>query len=415
LTPHTVEARALLERAHAAFQAEGETRAAARVSARLAEIDFNEGHPQQAVARLEPALEALRGGVADADVAALAAQLGRFLVFAGQEDRAAPHLEQALGLAEALDLPETLAQALNSKAILLLRHDRLFEARTLLEGALSLARAHDLHAAALRTYNNLGVVLGSADRLADGYAVAERAIEHARRVGDRNWEGNFVAGAVGWLFSLGRWDEALVRFAEAEELASTSFAQGLLLAGVSIHCERGELEQARELLARLAAFAQSEDTTTAAIYAIQEAQLLRAEGKPKDALAAAERALATRQELGATFFAFKNGLVEALEAALALGDTAKARELLSSIDPLRPGELTPLLKAQQARFRARLAATDGETDADAGFASAEGLFRELETPFWLAVTRLEHAEWLVSQGRAEDAEPLLAQARETFA
>jgi hypothetical protein len=33
---------------------------------------------------------------------------------------------------------------------------------------------------------------------------------------------------------------------------------------------------------------------------------------------------------------------------------------------------------------------------------------------WLAVTQLEHGEWLVGQGRADDAEPLLAEARETF-
>jgi hypothetical protein len=31
-----------------------------------------------------------------------------------------------------------------------------------------------------------------------------------------------------------------------------------------------------------------------------------------------------------------------------------------------------------------------------------------------AQARLEHAEWLVAQGRAEEAEPLLAEARELF-
>jgi hypothetical protein len=30
------------------------------------------------------------------------------------------------------------------------------------------------------------------------------------------------------------------------------------------------------------------------------------------------------------------------------------------------------------------------------------------------VTHLEHAEWLDGQGRSEEAEPLLAEARETF-
>ena len=134
-----VEARTLLEQARTTFAERGDTRAAARASARLAEIDFSDGHPQQAVARLEPALDALEAVEPDEDLAVLAERLGRFLIFNGENERAAPHLERALSLAEALDLPETLAHALNSKSILLLRRDRPYEARILLEGALALA------------------------------------------------------------------------------------------------------------------------------------------------------------------------------------------------------------------------------------------------------------------------------------
>jgi hypothetical protein len=45
---------------------------------------------------------------------------------------------------------------------------------------------------------------------------------------------------------------------------------------------------------------------------------------------------------------------------------------------------------------------------------AVGLFRELLIPFYMALTELEQGEWLVEQGRATEAEPLLAEARETF-
>ena len=58
----------------------GSHRQAARVSAHLAEIDFRDGHPPEAVARLEAALETLAGEEPDEDVAFAAAQLGRFLV-----------------------------------------------------------------------------------------------------------------------------------------------------------------------------------------------------------------------------------------------------------------------------------------------------------------------------------------------
>jgi class 3 adenylate cyclase len=404
------EARSLLEQAHAAFEERGETGAAARVSARVAEIDFVEGHPQQAVARLEPALAALEAGEPDADLAAVAAQLGRFLVLSFEHERAAPHLERALSLAEALDLPETLAQALTSKALLASHRDRLYEARILLEGALALALAHDLHAAALRTYNNLAVNLESSERWTESFAATQRGLELARRVGDRGWEAGFLAGPVGTLWLLGRWEEALARAGEAQELTAAAFAQMSMLEAVAIHRERGELDEAREVLTGLTAVAQSEDAQAVAGYANAEAGLLRGEGRPREALAAAERALTVRTDLGVTSLLGKAVLFEALEAAAALGGTDKVRELLSPLDELRPGELSRLLKALQARFRARLP----ESDADAELSTAERLFVELEMPFYLAVTQLEHGEWLVEQGRAEEADSLLAEARETF-
>jgi hypothetical protein len=40
--------------------------------------------------------------------------------------------------------------------------------------------------------------------------------------------------------------------------------------------------------------------------------------------------------------------------------------------------------------------------------------REIGIPFFLAQVLLEHGEWLTEQGRAEDARPLLDEARSTF-
>jgi tetratricopeptide (TPR) repeat protein len=401
------EARALLEQAHAAYQEQGDAVAAARIAARLAEIDFSEGHPPQAVARLAPALEALEAAGPDADVAALAAQLGRFLIFSGDLERAAPHLERALSLAEALDLPETLAQALNSKSVLAGRQQRPRESRILVEGALVIALEHDLHAAALRAYNNLAAGLWLSDAWREQLTILDRALELARRIGDRNWEANFLAESIYGLSMLGRWDEALDRAAEAEELAATEFAQGLTLQAVRIHAHRGAHDRARELLTRHAAVAQSENPDIAAGYAAVEGVLLGIEGRPKEALAAADRALTAHRDTGG---APRWIIFLALEAAAALDDGDKVRELLRRFDGLRPGELTPSLRAQQARFRARLP----KHDADAELATAERLFREIEAPFYLAVTQLEHAEWLTAQGRNDEAQPLLAEARQTF-
>jgi hypothetical protein len=48
------------------------------------------------------------------------------------------------------------------------------------------------------------------------------------------------------------------------------------------------------------------------------------------------------------------------------------------------------------------------------FEQAIGLFREIEVPFYLAITALEFAEWLTTQTRGTAAEPLLTEARGIF-
>jgi tetratricopeptide (TPR) repeat protein len=339
-------------------------------------------------------------------------QLGRFLLLSGRDQEAAPQLERALALAETLHLPETLVQAMSSKAALLAMQDRLFEARALLEAALELALTHNLHAAALRAYNNLVANMFFADLFADVYAVEERALEHARRVGDRFWEARFLTG--NGPFWLGRWDEALAWEAEAKQLAPEVARQGVDFVSVRIHCERGELAKAREVFSQATAAAESEDAQTAAFYAFTEAWLLRAEGKLVEAQAAAERALAVAQEFGVKSIHFKLGLQQALETALERGDTTRAGELLATLAPLEPGQRTPLLRAMQAEFQARLGALLGDSDVEAQFTAAEALYGDLQTPFFEARVELHHAEWLIAQGRADQAHPLLTTAHDTF-
>ena len=400
------EAGTLLAEAHEAFAALGDFRATARMASLLANLDFEAGHPPQAVARLEPAIAALEQGEPDAVLAEVAAQLGRFLIFAGEHERAAPYLERALVLAEALDLPETFVQALNSKSVLAMQTGRLREARILVEGALNVALDHQLYAAALRAYNNLSVALWSSDEWQVNMRNIESALDLARRIGHRGWEANFVAGSVGTLDLLGRWDEALARAAEAEELAATEFARGLMLVAVTILTRRGEIERARALLDRHASIADSENPDFSGGYASILATLLRAEGDLDAARVAVEKALAFDVELGGVGKMF---VFEALEIAAARADLDELRALLVRLDELRPGELTRLLKAHRARFRARLP----EADSDLEFQIAERLFDEIGDSFSLAVTRLEAAERLLGEGR-DGVERLLATSHATF-
>lgn len=146
-----------------------------------------------------------------------------------------------------------------------------------------------------------------------------------------------------------------------------------------------------------------------------EARLLRAQGQYAEALAAAERALATLGELAITDTQVKTGLVEATEAALALPDLDKAEELLAIAESLDPGDFTPFLRANANRLRARLDAARGNHEqVEERFRSAANLCREFSLVFHVAVTQLEHAEWLSRRARADEAQQLLAEATKTF-
>ncbi len=390
--------RELLERACELHDADGNATAGARVSARLAELDFIAGHPTEAAQRMERALAELSDVDPDADIATATAQLGRFLVFAGQPERAAPYLDDALSIAERLDLVETIVHVLNSKGVLALRGDRLQEARILIEGALDLAVQHDLHAVALRSLNNLSVTMDSLSDFSGGLEYARRGADIARRVGDRSWETAFVAGQIGNLVLLGRWDEALEHLRDIEELGGgVRYSGANRLPAMAITVARGELEAARaELEATRASLETYEDPQVSSAFAVEEAYLLVAEGKPHEALRVIDRALAMRDALGATFITSVIAISTAMRAAHAAGDTERLRELLAFVDALPAGQARPYLRAHGARFRA-LVASD-PADAEREFSLAEDLFRHVGALPDLGETLVEHAEALLAGG-----------------
>ncbi len=178
---------------------------------------------------------------------------------------------------------------------------------------------------------------------------------------------------------------------------------------------QGRLEDARHLLSLHARHEAAADFQQRTAYRAAESVVLRAERRDRQALAAADEVLTAGIEIRPADQTVKVAFPQALEAALALGERERAEQLLTPIEALPPGRLAPSLRAHAARFRARLAAEDGESrKAEQGFAAAAVTFREFGMPFWLAVTLTEHGEWLLSEDRVAEAEPLLAEARETF-
>jgi hypothetical protein len=264
---------------------------------------------------------------------------------------------------------------------------------------------------------NLAELHNQRDRYADALAVHRDALALARRIGNRYMEHAELAELGYGQMLTGAWDEAVATAAEVpvEDRVDLGAALSVGWYLPQIHIARGDVDAARRALAVWEAFATSSDEQERATYASTMSAVQRAEGKLEDAIASARTGLEGVATLGPATQAAKLALVEGAEAGLAADDLEAAASFVAIIEDMQPGVRPPYLSAQGSRLRANLDAARGAHDrVEAGFKSAAGLFRELGVPFWVAVTLLEHGEWLASQGRGEQAVPLVREAREVF-
>lgn len=405
-------ATAHYEHAMSLFQSLGYAHPAARVSARLADIDWEQGRLIEPLDRMEQAFAVLSQQEPDEDLATLAAQLGRLHFFKGEMDDSRKRLEAALEIAEPLGLPEAVSQALNTKALVLLFEGRTEEAFALLKHALELALENDLSTAALRAYVNLSELLQRRDRLADSLESYEQGLTLARRAGNRVWEVALLSEMTFPLFVTGRWDEAIKKTSEipGAEMARADIL-GPLLSLPAIHVSREEIESAKQVLTAFARYEDSEDIQERAAYAVGQAVIHGAQGRWSPALRSAEEAAAMGRRIGPDNHMLKMGLDQGIEAAFALADLVKVEDLLGQIEGLRPAEITPMLRAILGRGRARLTTSRGVSDGvERGFKGSAAVFREIGAPYWLAATLVELGEWLTAQERISEAEPLLSEA-----
>jgi tetratricopeptide (TPR) repeat protein len=407
------QAGELLERALEGFEQVGETHAAARVSSWLGLVDQNLGRTEQGIARMERAYEVIADDEPDADLGFLLLRLASAHWFVGNTEQAADRLERGLDLAEALHRPELLVRGWNTKAMLV-NARRPEEARALFQLAVDRALEHGEHRIATSSLGNLSDLALQRDRYAESLQHLEQMVALARRIGHRANEWFGLSEMSYALTMLGRWDEALARLAEIpdEKVGADTNLLSQLSGVLEIHVRRGQLVLAQEFLTRHEALSRAGDVQTRAAYDEAQASVRFAEGNYAKALAAAEKAVATWTTLGLAAQGSKLGVLQALEAAFALGDRGKVEELLTLVEEHPPGLRPPMLVAAAHRFRACLAGDD--PGADRQFSEAASILRELELSFHLAVVLLEHGEWLVARGRPDDAAPLLAEARETF-
>jgi class 3 adenylate cyclase/tetratricopeptide (TPR) repeat protein len=409
-------ARVQFQRALELYESEGRTHPAARVSARVGEVEWRTGHLDEALERMERAFSVLSDDEPDADLATLAAELGRMHFFKGELELAAQRVDSAIEMAESLWLPDVLSSGLNTQALITSFAGRTEHAVALLRHALALALEHDLTPAALRAYNNLGDLLNRRDRYEEAIELQRQGLALARKAGHRASEWRLIGELSAYLLFTGQWDEALALAAEVPE-DQFRVAQAGPYLWIYVAVERGDAAEGRRMLSLLSDLEHSADVQERGGYAALSAHVLLGEGRLAEALEASFRTIEISEMLGGGLVGSDAKIAYAvgLEAALKLGRLEAAEELLARIDAIPPGRRAPSLRAQSARYHARLAAARGtHVGVEQGFKTASAIFREHGLVFHLAGTELEHAEWLTAQGRGDEAAPLLAEAREVF-
>jgi class 3 adenylate cyclase/tetratricopeptide (TPR) repeat protein len=397
-------ARPLFEQSIALYEAREDVHAAARVHLRLGTLDANTGHRDEAIVRLEQVLAAIADDEPDEDLAYLAASLALGHWFSGDLDRAAERAELALDIAEAHTYAKPLARALRAKAGIAYSRGHPQEGDALLKQALEIALAHDIVDEAGICYFWLSDRCFQRDTYPDALGYLDEALALARRLGNRPQEWATIAERTYPLFMMGRWEEALSAgegFTQ-EQVDSGGTVLSLLQTGVEANIERGALDRAQLIFGMFSRLDGSTDLQELSSFLACRASLHRAEGRLREALADGQAAVDAGRTTGMSGQAVKQGIVEGIEAALALGEPDAAEGMLARIEAIPPGTRPPYLDAQAKRFRARI-----NSDA-AGYTGAEEIFRRMGVPFWLAVTLLEHGK-LTGDGS------LLAEAREIFA
>jgi tetratricopeptide (TPR) repeat protein len=352
---------------------------------------------------MERAFAVISADEPDEDLALLAARLSLGYWYGGDLERAAERAELALDIAEAHAYPAALVTALRAKVCLAESRGHLEEAGALIKHALQIALDHDLVGEAGTCYFILSDHCFHRDEYAAALGYLDESLALSRKLGNRPQEWAVLAERTYPLYMLGRWDEAQAtsEVFTPEQIDSGGLVLSLLQSAVEIHIQRGEIEGARRVFSMFSRLEESTDVQERSCYLCSRASLRRAEGRLHEALADGEAAIEVGRTLSIRAQAPKQGIVEAVEAAFALGGSAKIEELLALVEGVAPGTRAPYLAAQAKRFRARV---DGDPS---GYAAAAAGFRELGLSFWLAVTLLEHAE-------ATGDESSLAEAREIF-
>jgi class 3 adenylate cyclase/tetratricopeptide (TPR) repeat protein len=396
-------------RARDCYARRGQDRAAASARSVAGNSLSRLGRHAEAREELTAALEVLR---AEPDVRTVRtlAELALLAVFSGSPD--ADRLsDEALILGQELDVDvSTLTTLLLTRAIFLSTQDRRAQSVAYLRETVRLATKAGDNLTLGRALLNLS----DAEVRTDPAAAADdarAAADQLRLAGASSMLEAAIVNIVYALLMLGDWDGAEAELAAADaDIVSGGLDYITAMRGL-VAALRGDADAARACLDSLAILRASEDIQDKATVSVLAAFTAAAEGAPEQALGHARAAISYVGVLGMTHESVRLAWPLAARAAWLLGDSAAATELLDLAEGRQPGQLGPLLRAERALARARLAGQEGAGTAAEVFAVAIRALRDHGTPYHLAHGLLDYAEYLARSGDLEEAVAAIGEAR----
>ena len=373
-----------LTRAIERYRAVGERVGQLRATASLGASYVSASDIDAAIATLRAATEEYPELEGQPAMVSVGGQLARAYMLHEEPKVALEWAERTLVAAERLDMVTEVAEAMNTKALVLQILGRFIESTTTLRGVLWLAEQHSLTQAELRAYNNLSFLLVTADpRTALG--VAQVGIERASKVGARVWVTLLASNAASAALRVGDW-------ATAEGLIDT------WLEASADWVSRIELQSIVAIMTACRAApggepaetfdgggAGSSDPQIAALERITRGWLALCEGRDADAIT--EATAAAGHATGYAVMAYPL----AMRAAIWSGDASSAVASASSFESLSIHGAA--VEATRFGMRAGLAALQGRRQ-DAIDDALEALDR-----WWSLGARFEYALAVIDASR----------------
>jgi predicted ATPase/class 3 adenylate cyclase len=194
-----------LEKAADELLVRGDRNTAAEAKAFLAHAEWYRGHSDASQQHLSRALELVAGTESSVAKARVLAVSARMRMLAGDDEGAIRIADEALAIAEALELDELRAHALATRgSSQALPQDGVAD----VEEALRIARAVSSPIAGAIA-NNVAVLASRSGDLRRAAQLYEEAAELARRVGDADGYRFTTGNIVYQYFFAGRWDETI--------------------------------------------------------------------------------------------------------------------------------------------------------------------------------------------------------------